>query len=125
MIPSEIVRYVLNGAMATAVHYLVLHAMVSAGQISSVGLANAMAAVCGIAASFVGSRYFVFRASHLPLAPQAAKFAGLYGLLILMHGATLYLLTDIGGIDFRLGFAFALALQVTATYVGNKRLVFR
>jgi putative flippase GtrA len=125
VIPSEIVRYALNGAMATAVHYLVLNSLVSAGHIPSAGLANAIAAVCGITASFVGSRYFVFRASHLPLAPQAAKFAGLYGVLVLMHGAALYLLTDIGGIDYRLGFAVALAVQVTATYVGNKRLVFR
>lgn len=124
LISLEPVRYVVNGLAATAIHYSVLRNLMDIQQFSSAGAANFIAAVFGIVASFVGSRYFVFRAQSKPLLPQASRFAALYALIASLHGGLLFLWTDLWGLNYTLGFAIALAIQVTASYSGNKRLVF-
>jgi putative flippase GtrA len=91
----------------------------------SAGLANLIAAAFGITASFLGSRYFVFRKTDVPLSRQALKFAGLYGVIALGHGAVLFAWTDWHHLDYRLGFLLATSLQVLLSYVGNKLLVFK
>jgi putative flippase GtrA len=119
------VRYVINGAFATGVHYLALSAGINVIGIASASVANFFAATIGIATSFVGSKYFVFRGSHGLFHEQAAKFVTLYGLIALMHGLVLGLITDIGGLDYRIGFILATGLQVALSYSGNQRFVFK
>lgn len=118
-------RYVVNGLVATGVHYAVLSFGLEQLRIPSAGLANLLAATAGITTSFLGSRYFVFRASDGSMLDQAARFVVLYASIALLHGAVLWLWTDIGRLDYRLGFLVATALQVMLSYWGNKRLVFR
>ena len=91
----------------------------------SAGLANLIAAVFGIGASFLGSRYFVFAATNEPILKQAVKFSGLYGAIALLHALVLLIWTDWYGLDYRLGFLLATAIQVSLSYLGNKFLVFR
>lgn len=121
---AEVIRYVANGATATAVHYAALLFNMDALHMGSAGLANLCAAVVGITASFLGSRYFVFRNHTDTLIHQAAKFAALYGALALLHGLVLYLWTDLARLDYRSGFLLGLVLQVALSYWGNKALVF-
>ena len=121
----EILRYGLNGIVATAVHYAVLTFNLQVLLMSSAGLANVVAALFGISTSFIGSRYFVFRQTEEDVLVQAAKFGGLYATFAVVHGTVLFIWTDWLGYDYRLGFLLATAFQMLASYFGNKFLVFR
>lgn len=120
-----VVRYVINGLVATAVHFGALTVNLHVVGIKSAGLANLIAAVLGISVSFLGSRYFVFRTGEGSMARQALAFGILYALLAIAHGAILYLWTDLNGLDYRIGFVLATCFQVAVSYVGNKTLVFK
>jgi putative flippase GtrA len=121
---AEAGRYVVNGVVATGVHYGALLFGMDVLHMASAGLANLGAAGVGITASFIGSRYFVFRNHTAGLLEQAAKFALLYGAIALLHALVLFLWTDLGQLDYRLGFVLALGLQMALSYWGNRRLVF-
>lgn len=122
---SEFVRFLANGMCATAVHYAVLDVNMRILQFPSAGAANLVAAGFGIVASFMGSRYFVFRAAAGSLRAQGTRFALLYAVTAMLHGTVLYLWTDVGGRDYRLGFILATSMQVLLSYCGNRFLVFR
>lgn len=121
---TELARYVVNGLVATAVHFAVLSFSLKVWGLSSAGFANFIAAFFGIATSFVGSRYFVFQKRSESIFSQAIKFAYLYAAIAMLHGLVLYGWTDRWGYDYRLGFLLATLLQVSLSYVGNKTLVF-
>lgn len=125
LVQRELFRYVVNGLVATAVHYLVLHANMTVLEFRSAGLANFFAALFGIASSFLGSYYYVFRSKQGPILRQFAQFGGLYALMALLHGCALWLWSDHLGLDYRIGFVAATALQVCLSYLGNKYIVFR
>lgn len=120
----QVVRYVANGLVATAVHFSVLQMNLKLLGISSAGLANFIAAFFGIVVSFVGSRYFVFQAHRQPILKQASKFGGLYAAIAFLHGLVLYVWSDVQGWDYRIGFLLATVLQVVFSYWGNKLMVF-
>jgi putative flippase GtrA len=123
---AELIRFIVNGLVATAVHYGVLTLNLKVLGFESAGLANLCAAVAGITASFLGNRFYVFSGSvQQPWLPQALKFSGLYGAIAVLHGAVLWLWTDRFGLDYRIGFLVATVLQVSLSYVGNKLLVFK
>ena len=120
----EIARYIINGLVATVVHYAVLETNLNLLEFRSAGLANFVAAIFGITTSFLGNRYFVFRSKTEDIFQQAIKFSGLYGLIAVLHGLLLWVWTDLNGLDHRAGFLIATALQVSLSYIGNKFLVF-
>jgi putative flippase GtrA len=120
----ELLRYLVNGALATAVHFLALHFFHEVLKLQSAGLSNLLAAPVGIAASFLGNRYFVFRRQDEPLLHQAMKFVVLYAVIALMHGALLYVWSDHLQLNYRVGFMLAVALQVALGYLAGKHLVF-
>ena len=122
---GEVIRYGINGVVATAVHFSVLTVGLRVFEMSSAGLANLIAAVVGISVSFVGSRYFVFRRKQESLVRQAVRFGVLYALIAVLHGLVLLVWTDWQHHDYRTGFLLATVLQVTLSYFGNKFLVFR
>lgn len=121
---KELMRYIVNGLAATAVHYAVLTFNLHVLAMPSAGAANLVAAIFGITASFLGSRYFVFNKTEGAMLPQALKFSGLYGAIAVLHGSVLLVWTDWLGFDYRIGFLIATAFQVSLSYVGNKKLVF-
>lgn len=121
----ELLRYIVNGLAATAVHFAALTFCLKILGIPSASLSNIIAAMFGITASFLGSRYFVFPKTGERFTKQALKFSGLYGIIALLHGVVLLIWTDWLGFDYRLGFLLATALQVLFSYFGNKFLVFR
>jgi len=121
----EVLRYAINGLVATAVHFAVLAFNLHVLHFPSAGLANLTASVFGISASFVGSRYFVFPRTGEPIVAEALRFSGLYGAIALLHGAVLLVWSDYFGLDYRAGFLLATVLQVSLSYLGNKFLVFK
>jgi len=120
-----IFRYIVNGLVATALHYSILTINIELYDMKSAGIANIIAVFFGIFASFFGNRYFVFKSHHNPLATQSIKFLLLYGVIALMHGALLYIWTDINGFDYRIGFIIASIIQFIISFFGNKFLVFK
>jgi putative flippase GtrA len=121
---SQAARYVLNGLLASAVHFAVLLLALDLLHLRSAGLSNLLASVVGISASFLGNRYFVFAASAQPFADQLLRFGGLYGAIAAVHAVTLWAWTDVGGLDYRVGFLLAVGIQLILSFVGNKTLVF-
>jgi putative flippase GtrA len=121
----ELMRYVVNGVIATAVHYTVLTIGIEIVHLKSVGFATLIAASCGICASFLGNRYFVFPASGGRFSAQAAKFVVLYGALALLNGSFMYIWSDVHHLDYRYGFVLATAVQFVLSYLGGRFVVFR
>lgn len=123
---NELARYVLNGLVATGVHYAVLTFNLHVIGFPSAGLANFVAAMFGISTSFIGNRFFVFAGgSRAAWHGQAARFILLYGAIALLHGGVMWLWADQFGLDYRPGFLLATVMQFVLSYVGNKLLVFK
>ena len=121
----QFARYLVNGMIATMIHFLALRMNIDIIGIKSAGIANFIAAVFGLSASFLGARYFVFTASRGSAGAQILKFASLYGLIAFLHGAILWAWTDRYGLDYRVGFIIATGFQLMLSYFGNKKLVFQ
>jgi putative flippase GtrA len=121
---AEAARYLVNGMVATGVHFSVLTFAIEVVHIPLAAIANFIAAVVGITVSFLGNRYFVFREHAEKILVQALSFLGLYLAIALLHASLLFILTDHLGIDFRIGFVAASVMQMTLSYLGNRKLVF-
>ncbi len=122
---SQPFRYIVNGLVATGVHFLVLTFNLKVLGWSSAGVANLVAAVFGITTSFAGSRYYVFHGSAEPLFRQIYRFIFLYAAIALLHGALLYVWSDVYALNYVSGFAVATVMQVLFSYWGNKVMVFK
>ncbi len=121
----EIFRYIINGAIATIVHFGVLTFNIEVLGVSSAGVANFVAAAFGITASFLGSRYFVFKLHESSFFDQAGLFFVLYLFIAILHGLILYGWSDVLAYDYRFGFLIATLFQILLSYIGNKYLVFK
>jgi putative flippase GtrA len=121
---SQPSRFVLNGLIATAVHYGVLVLCLQGLGLASAGIANTLAAGVGVTVSFLGSRHFVFRRSDTPLLGQMSRFWLLYVALALIQGGWLFLWTDLARLDYRVGFLVGILFQAIGSYVGGSRWVF-
>lgn len=119
------IRYIINGLFATAVHFLVLTFNLKVLEWNSAGVANLIAAVFGIAVSFLGSRYYVFNGSLEPLVKQLYRFMLLYAALAILHGLLMYIWVDLYLQNYMIGFVIATVMQVACSYIGNKVLVFK
>jgi putative flippase GtrA len=123
---QERLRYVVNGVLATLVHFAVLELCLGMIGLRSAGLANAIGAMAGIATSFAGSRMFVFVAGRdQPIPGQFARFLVLYGCIAVFHAGFLLVWTDLGGLSHRIGFLIATVFQVLGSYFGNRLWVFK
>lgn len=122
---AEMVRFVINGLVAACVHYAALSFNMQVLEMSSAGLANFFAAWFGILASFIGSRYFVFRQHEGDLAGQALRFLTSYAAIACFHGLFLHIWTDQLRLDYRIGLLLGAAAQAVLSYLGNRLLVFR
>jgi putative flippase GtrA len=91
----------------------------------STGLANLIAAIFGITASFIGSKYFVFPGRNDSAYKQIIKFSFLYAAIALCHGLILFIWTDRFALDYRIGFVLATCFQVSLSFIGNKYMVFK
>ncbi|MBA0282139.1 GtrA family protein [Stenotrophomonas maltophilia] len=122
---GQAVRYVINGLAATAVHYGVLRFNIEVLHIPLAAAANALAAVFGITASFLGSRYFVFRGRQGSLARQGSLFLLVYASIAVLHALVMYLWADRLGLDYRIGFVLATGMQMAISFIANRLVVFK
>jgi putative flippase GtrA len=122
---GQVVRYIINGLMATAVHFSVLRFCMEVLHVPLAGEANAIAACFGIAVSFLGSRYFVFKGQEGSVVKQGSLFLGVYAVIALLHATVMYIWTDRMGFDYRIGFVLATCMQMAFSFVANKLLVFK
>ncbi len=122
---GQLVRYLINGVVATAVHYGVLRFNIEVLHIPLAGIANAIAAVFGITVSFLGSRYFVFRGQKGSVVRQGSLFLLVYAGIALLHALVMYVWADRMGYDYRIGFLLATAMQMVFSFIANKFLVFK
>jgi putative flippase GtrA len=120
----EILRYALNGIIATLVHFAALTILLELLKVNSAGLSNLIASALGISVSFLGSRYYVFQNREGQFFDHATKFLILYGGIALYNGLFLMVWTDLLHHDYRFGFMIATALQVVLSYFGNSFFVF-
>ena len=122
---AELLRYLLNGAVATTAHFAVLTLNVEVLAFESVGLANFVAAIFGSTVAFLGNRYFVFRNSGESVTRQGTKFLGLYVSMACFHGLALFIWSDLYKWNYTHGFVIATSIQIFLGYLGNKLWVFR
>ncbi len=118
-------RYLVNGGIATVVHFLVLTFNLKVLDWESAGLSNIVAAVCGTIVSFLGNRYYVFHGSTEPLFKQIYRFSFIYVAIAMGHGLILYVWSDVYRMNYVFGFMLATVFQVTCSYLGNKFMVFK
>lgn len=121
---NQFSRYGCNGLLATAIHYAILTFNLEVIAMTSVGWANFFAAIVGITASFLGSKYFVFAGSAGKIEHQAARFVLVYGAIAAMHGLILYAWSDQAGLPHAWGFLVATVVQVAMSYFTSKFYVF-
>lgn len=122
---GQILRFIANGLFAAGVHFFVLYLLMVNMAFASAGIAGLLAAVVGTAVSYLGCRWLVFGVTSRPILLQAARFWSLYAVMAALHGMVLWLWSDIGGLDFRLGFVLATALQSMLTFIGARQWVFQ
>jgi putative flippase GtrA len=121
----ELIRYLVNGILATAIHFCVLSFNINVLQMPYMAVANLVAAIFGVTASFIGSRFYVFKGHQESIKVHFLKFTSLYLVIALLHGLVLLIWSDWFKFDYRLGFLIATALQINISYFGNKKWVFK
>lgn len=125
MMISRLNRYIINGFIATSIHYAVLSINIKYLTIYSAGLSNFIASIVGILSSYLGCRYFVYNKKKESIFNQSIKFIILYSSIAFFHGLFLFYWTDIYSLDYRFGFFVAIVFQIIFGYSGNKYLVFK
>ncbi len=120
--------YIINGGIATIIHYIALLIMIDIIKISSAGKASFLASVIASTCSFIGNKYFVFHANfnnQSSQIPQIFRFVLLYCILALFHGGFLFIWTDKLFYNFTNGFIIVLLLQAVVGYLVGNHYVFK
>ena len=125
ILKNRTARYIINGLVAAAAHFLVLTLNLKVLGWSSAGVANLVASLVGISVSFLGSRYFVFPESEETLGKQVSRFFLLYIVIALFHGLLMHWWVDVFALNYAIGFVVTMVVQVILSYWGNKILVFK
>ncbi len=122
---GQFARYLVNGVVATVIHFSALKFNLDVLGMASAGVANGIAAVLGITASFIGSRYFVFRGSGGRLLHQGLLFVLTYVCIAALHALVMYVWADRLNFDYRIGFLLATGMQMAFSFAANKFMVFK
>jgi putative flippase GtrA len=114
--------YALFGGLATAVHYLVLVALVELGDVGA-GLAAAIGATCGALAAYAGNRRFTF-ASHAAHARALPRFLLVAALGAAASAALVFAGTEWFGLHYLLPQVVATSLVFLVGFAVNRRWTF-
>ncbi len=121
----QFLKYLINGVSATLVHYGVLSFNLNILHFSSAAIANMLAAVFGITASYLGNRFFVFDSKNQQVTQQFIQFLILYAAIALLHGLILWVWTDQMKLHYSIGFLIATVMQFVLSFIGNKFFIFK
>ena len=122
-INHSIVRFTINGLVATVVHYLAMVFAIYFLGITWFSVAYAFAFLFAVVTSFWGNKRFVFQ-HHQVQDFQFVKFVTLYLGLLFMTSLTMWAVSDYGGLHYNTGFIIAVTLQFIGGYLGNRYLIF-
>ena len=123
LINHSIVRFAINGLVATGVHYLVMVFAIHVLGITWYSLAYALAFLFAVVTSFWGNKLFVFKSRQVQDF-QFVKFVILYLGLLVMTSLTMWVVSDYGGLHYNTGFIIAVTLQFIGGYLGSRYLIF-
>jgi putative flippase GtrA len=123
MADPTIGRFLVNGLVATGVHFAVLSLLIEVAGVRSAGLANGIAAVFGIAASYVGSRCFVFNSSA-PVIRTLPRFLLICASVSCLHTLVLAIWTDMWRQPYVIGFLIATAGSTALNFLASRFIVF-
>ncbi len=121
----QLLKFVLNGLVATGVHFAVLALLVEVVHLPSKGVANLIAAVVAISVSFLGNRIFVFAATDSRASGQLWRFVLLYAAIAVLNGGLMAVWSDLLKFDYRIGFVLISIVQFILSFLGNRLLVFK
>ena len=121
---NEVIRYVLVGIAATTIHYGVFLFSLKVMLLTS-AVSNFFGAVLGIVASFLGSRYYVFKSLNEFWLIQFSKFSSLYVSIAFVNSGIVYVVIDILSFHYNIGFLVGIFFQVLFSFLGNKLVVFK
>ena len=119
----QVGRFAIVGAIATAVHYAILIALVEFGHINPV-LATTLGYVVGIVVSYALNRRFTFSETTAPVVSSFAKFVLLYGVGAVLNGAIVGGLIGLGAL-YLLAQVAATGLVLFWNFFGARYIVFR
>ena len=117
-------RYLVNGIIASLIHYFFLLFCLEVLKINSAGLSNFFSSVFGITSSFLGNRYYVFDNYKTSVLSQLKKFLPLYYILSIVQGGILYFFFFLLNYNYNIGFAICILFQVIIGFLGGKYFVF-
>jgi putative flippase GtrA len=118
-----IALFVVNGLAATGVHYATLLFLLEVTRVPSAGLANGLASIVGITASYLGNRLVVFRSTASAKA-TLPRFLALYAALAVFHAGFLAMWSDRLGLPYGWGFILSTGIATAMSYLGNRYFVF-
>jgi len=116
-------RFIINGVAATTLHFSVLTVLIECVHVSSAGLANGIASMFGMAASYMGSKFFVFESAD-PMAKTLPRFLIIYAMVAVLHVFVLSIWTDVWKLHYPIGFFIATAGAMVLTFLANRFFVF-
>jgi len=115
-------NYALFGGLATAVHYLVLVALVELADVGA-GLAAAIGATCGALAAYAGNRRFTF-ASDATHGRALPRFLLVAALGAITSAALVFAGTEWLGLHYLVPQVAATVLVLFAGFTANRRWTF-
>jgi len=121
---NEVIMFLINGLIATAVHFSILYFCINFLMLNYDGISNFIGAFFGTVSSFVGNRVFVFKKSTGNIFMQSSKFFMLYAIIAINHGLFLYYWSDISGHNYIIGFVLITLMNTILSYFCNKYKVF-
>lgn len=124
-VSGQLVRFLINGLLATAVHFSVLYLCIEVLHVPLAAVANGVAALFGITASFLGNRYFVFPGRPGSALKQGSLFVLVYASIALLHALLMFAWADWLGLDYRIGFVLITGVQMVCSFLINKFVVFK
>ena len=117
--------FILNGVVATVVHYAVCMLCLSLFAFKSLGLSFFVGSIFGTVASFLGNRFVVFVATQGEVLPQFVKFVLTYMAISLLVSFIVGSLTKSSDLSSQIIFLLGIAFQVTLSFLTSKWLIFR
>jgi len=121
----KVFKFIINGLIATFVHYIVLYFNMEIIGMTSATVANLIGASFGITVSFFGNRNFVFLSKNSAIHFQAMGFIILQSILVAMQSIIVYIWVDLYDYNYQIVFIFAVGVSAVLSYTANKIIIFR
>jgi putative flippase GtrA len=119
---GEFARFGAAGAVGTALHYVVLVALVTAWNVGPV-VASTAGSVAGALVNFALSHRVVFRSTK-PVASTIWKFFVVAGLGLVLNTLLMYATVDVLGLHYLVGQVVSTGLVLVSNYVCNSLWTF-